>query len=249
MLKLILITFIFISIFSYSNENLIYEKISTILPPGTKIESIEKSEFPSIYKVYYGDIQPLYVSEDGDYFIFGDMFNLNSDGIINLTEKDILEKRKFFMQDIDDSELIKFTAKNELFSVVVFTDVDCGYCRKLHDEIKEYNNLGISINYAAFPRSGIGTETFTKMVGAWCSNNPKETITMLKKGEKLKSTFCDSQPIAKHYAIGNKIGVTGTPAIVSGYVTFSHRHCRIHHVELKQQLYLSLTEHHFCHTQ
>lgn len=215
MLKLILITFIFFSIFSYSNENLIYEKISTILPPGTKIESIEKSEFPSIYKVYYGDIQPLYVSEDGDYFIFGDMFNLNSDGIINLTEKDILEKRKFFMQDIDDSELIKFTAKNELFSVVVFTDVDCGYCRKLHDEIKEYNNVGISINYAAFPRSGIGTETFTKMVGAWCSNNPKETITMLKKGEKLKSTFCDSQPIAKHYAIGNKIGVTGTPAIVS----------------------------------
>ena len=215
MLKLILITFIFISIFSYSNENLIYEKISTILPPGTKIESIEKSEFPSVYKVYYGDIQPLYVSEDGDYFIFGDMFNLNSDGIINLTEKDILEKRKFFMQDIDDSELIKFTAKNELFSVVVFTDVDCGYCRKLHDEIKEYNNVGISINYAAFPRSGIGTETFTKMVGAWCSNNPKETITMLKKGEKLKSTFCDSQPIAKHYSIGNKIGVTGTPAIVS----------------------------------
>ena len=215
MLKLILITFIFFSIFSYSNENLIYEKISTILPPGTKIESIEKSEFPSIYKVYYGDIQPLYVSEDGDYFIFGDMFNLNSDGIINLTEKDILEKRKFFMQDIDDSELIKFTAKNELFSVVVFTDVDCGYCRKLHDEIKEYNNVSISINYAAFPRSGIGTETFTKMVGAWCSNNPKETITMLKKGEKLKSTFCDSQPIAKHYAIGNKIGVTGTPAIVS----------------------------------
>ena len=142
MLKLILITFIFISIFSYSNENLIYEKISTILPPGTKIESIEKSEFPSVYKVYYGDIQPLYVSEDGDYFIFGDMFNLNSDGIINLTEKDILEKRKFFMQDIDDIELIKFTAKNELFSVVVFTDVDCGYCRKLHDEIKEYNNVG-----------------------------------------------------------------------------------------------------------
>ena len=80
---------------------------------------------------------------------------------------------------------------------------------------RRINNVGISINYAAFPRSGIGTETFTKMVGAWCSNNPKETITMLKKGEKLKSTFCDSQPIAKHYAIGNKIGVTGTPAIVS----------------------------------
>ena len=175
MLKLTLITFIFFSILSSSNENLIYEKVSSILPPGTKIESIEKSEFPSIYKVYYGDLQPLYVSEDGDYFIFGDMFYLNSDEIINLTNKDILDKRKSFMQDIDDSELIKFTAKNELFSVIVFTDVDCGYCRKLHDEIKEYNNIGISINYAAFPRSGIGTETFTSSNLLICryEENPK----------------------------------------------------------------------------
>ena len=78
-----------------------------------------------------------------------------------------------------------------------------------------YNEAGITVNYAAFPRSGIGTETFSKMVGAWCSNNPKESITKLKNGKKLKLSFCDSQPVAKHYAIGNKIGVTGTPAIVS----------------------------------
>ena len=143
------------------------------------------------------------------------MFNISSDGIINLTDKDILQKRKLLMQEITNEELISFKAKNELFTVTVFTDVDCGYCRKLHDEITTYNEAGITINYAAFPRSGIGTETFSKMVGAWCSNNPKESITKLKNGKKLKLSFCDSQPVAKHYAIGNKIGVTGTPAIVS----------------------------------
>ena len=215
MFKLNIVTVLLFSIFIVSDETLINEKITTILPPGTNIESIEVSEFPGIYKVYFGDIQPLYVSENGNFFIYGDMFNVNANGIINLTEKDILEKRKALMQDISNDELIKFEAKNELFAVTVFTDVDCGYCRKLHDEIATYNEVGITINYAAFPRSGIGTETFSKMVGAWCSNNPKDSITKLKNGKKLKLSFCDSQPVAKHYAIGNKIGVTGTPAIVS----------------------------------
>ena len=215
MFKLNIVTVLLFSIFIVSDETLINEKITTILPPGTNIESIEVSEFPGIYKVYFGDIQPLYVSENGNFFIYGDMFNVNANGIINLTEKDILEKRKVLMQDINNDELIKFEAKNELFAVTVFTDVDCGYCRKLHDEITTYNEAGITINYAAFPRSGIGTETFSKMVGAWCSNNPKDSITKLKNGKKLKLSFCDSQPVAKHYAIGNKIGVTGTPAIVS----------------------------------
>ena len=215
MFKLNIVTVLLFSIFIVSDETLINEKITTILPPGTNIESIEVSEFPGIYKVYFGDIQPLYVSENGNFFIYGDMFNVNANGIINLTEKDILEKRKALMQDISNDELIKFEAKNELFAVTVFTDVDCGYCRKLHDEIATYNEAGITINYAAFPRSGIGTETFSKMVGAWCSSNPKDSITKLKNGKKLKLSFCDSQPVAKHYAIGNKIGVTGTPAIVS----------------------------------
>ena len=215
MFKLNIVTVLLFSTFIVSDETLINEKITTILPPGTNIESIEVSEFPGIYKVYFGDIQPLYVSENGNFFIYGDMFNVNANGIINLTEKDILEKRKALMQDISNDELIKFEAKNELFAVTVFTDVDCGYCRKLHDEIATYNEAGITINYAAFPRSGIGTETFSKMVGAWCSSNPKDSITKLKNGKKLKLSFCDSQPVAKHYAIGNKIGVTGTPAIVS----------------------------------
>ena len=119
------------------------------------------------------------------------------------------------MSEINNNELISFPSKNELYSVTVFTDVDCGYCRKLHKEIMGYNKLGITINYAAFPRSGIGTEAFTKMVGAWCSNNPKESLTNLKNGKNPKLNFCDSQPIAKHYAIGKKLGITGTPAIVS----------------------------------
>ena len=212
----ILINTLFILSFSvFSDELAIEEKISAILPPGTSIEMIEKSNFPGIYKVYYGDIQPLYVSKDGKYFLYGDMFKISSSQIINLTSSDITKRRMQLMKDIGKEELISFISKNESHSVTVFTDVDCGYCRKLHNEIEDYNKAGISIHYAAFPRSGIGTESFTKMVGAWCSEDPKKSITNLKNGENLRLNFCDSQPVAKHYVIGQKLGISGTPAIIS----------------------------------
>ena len=196
------------------------EMVSLILPTGTIIESIERSEFPGIYKVYYGDIQPLYVSESGNYFMFGQMFKIDSQNankpvIKNITDKDISIRRQSLMQEIKTSELISFESKRQQYDLTVFTDVDCGYCRKLHKEIKQYNDLGITIRYAAFPRSGLGTDAFTKMVGAWCSADSKKAITNLKDGKNPNLTFCDSQPVAKHYAIGKKLGVTGTPAIIT----------------------------------
>ena len=206
--------------------------ISLILPEGSQIESIEKSEFPGIYKVYFGDLQPIYVSEDGRYFLYGQMFkidlqtaNVGADlygsykslepSVKNLTDLDMFEKRRSLMKEIQESELITFKAVNEKHSLTIFTDVDCGYCRKLHKQIKEYNDLGISIKYAAFPRSGLGTDTFTKMVGAWCSEDTKKVLTSLKDGKEPRLEFCESQPVAKHYAIGKKIGITGTPAIIT----------------------------------
>ena len=213
--KLLINSLLIFSLTILSDEYEIKEKISSILPPGTQIESIEQSDFPDIYKVYYGDIQPLYVSKDGKYFLYGDMFQISSSKIINLTATDITKRRMQLMKDIGKDELISFLSKNESYSVTVFTDVDCGYCRKLHNQIEEYNKLGITINYAAFPRSGLGTDSFTKMVNAWCSDNTKLSLTRLKNNKEVDVNFCDNQPVSKHYAIGKKLGVTGTPAIFS----------------------------------
>jgi len=212
----ILITVSFLFFLSiHADENKIKQKIEKILPSGAEIESIQPSKFPGIYKVFYGDLQPIYVSSDGSYFIYGDMFEITPNKILNLTDKEISSKRKELILGLDSSKLISFPSDNEIYAVTVFTDVECGYCRKLHKEIEEYNNLGISINYAAFPRSGIGTNAFTKMVGAWCSNNPQKAITSLKKGNNPNLDFCDTQPVSKHYAVGQKIGITGTPAIIT----------------------------------
>lgn len=197
----------------YANEDAIKTKLKNILPAGSVIESIERSEFDGIYKVYYGDLQPIYVSNEGNYFIYGDMYRIKDSKILNITNEEIKGRRVKILKTMNDDQFISFKSKNELSSVIVFTDVDCGYCRKLHNQISEYNQLGISIKYAAFPRSGIGTSAFTKMVGAWCSKDQKATLTDLKNDKEIDLSFCSDQPIAKHYVTGQKLGVTGTPAI------------------------------------
>ena len=156
------------------------------------------------------DLQTSYVGADS----YGSYKSLEPT-IKNLTDMDVFEKRRSLMEEIQESELISFKAAKEQYSLTIFTDVDCGYCRKLHKQMKEYNDLGISIRYAAFPRSGLGTDTFTKMVGAWCSEDTKKVLTSLKDGKEPRLEFCDSQPVAKHYAIGKKLGITGTPAIIT----------------------------------
>ena len=208
----ILISF---SVFVFSDKELISAKLENILPADAVIESIEPSVFDGIYKVYYGDLQPIYVSQDGNFFIYGDMYQINSNRIINITNEETKSRRVDLLSSIPSNELIIFKSKNEISAITVFTDVDCGYCRKLHSQISEYNKVGITVKYAAFPRSGIGTQTFTRMVGAWCADDPKKVITDLKNDKKLNLDFCDGQPIAKHYVIGQKLGISGTPAIIT----------------------------------
>jgi thiol:disulfide interchange protein DsbC len=208
----ILISF---SVFVFSDKELISAKLENILPADAVIESIEPSVFDGIYKVYYGDLQPIYVSQDGNFFIYGDMYQINSNRIINITNEETKSRRIDLLSSIPSNELIIFKSKNEISAITVFTDVDCGYCRKLHSQISEYNKVGITVKYAAFPRSGIGTQTFTRMVGAWCADDPKKVITDLKNDKKLNLDFCDDQPIAKHYVIGQKLGISGTPAIIT----------------------------------
>jgi thiol:disulfide interchange protein DsbC len=214
MKKIIFLCLIFLGTNTiYANEDVIRLKLKNILPAGSVIESIEISNFEGIYKVYYGDLQPIYVSKDGEFFIYGDMYKIIDSKISNITNEEIKGRRVKILNTMNDDQFISFKSKNELSSITIFTDVDCGYCRKLHNQIAEYNKLGISIKYAAFPRSGLGTQAFSKMVGAWCSQNPKATLTDLKNDKKVNLSFCSDQPVAKHYAIGQKLGVTGTPAI------------------------------------
>ena len=162
--SLLLITIFYVSISLAEN---IEEKLLSVLPQNAEIESIEESVIEGLYKVYFGDLQPLYVSRSGDYFIYGDLYKIDDGNVKNLSLLDANDKRKEILSGLSNNDFIEFKSLNEEYFVYVFTDVDCGFCKKFHSQISEYNNLGISVKYAAFPRSGIDGETYNKMVSVW----------------------------------------------------------------------------------
>ncbi|KRO34008.1 MAG: thioredoxin [SAR86 cluster bacterium BACL1 MAG-121105-bin34] len=214
--KYFFIFFCTFSILGAAEESPIISKINNILPEGRSVQSIKESQVKGLYVVDIGDLQPIYASEDGNFFIYGELYSIERGSLLNTTKQEIsLNRRAILDSELLEKDFITFQAENEKYVITVFTDVDCGYCRKFHGEIDDYNAQGITVNYVAFPRSGLESESYNKIVGAWCSPNPKESLTALKQGLDPELPLCQDHPVEEHFLLGQRIGITGTPAIIS----------------------------------
>ena len=180
--------------------------------PGTRVEDVRPTPVAGLYELVHGaDI--VYVSADGKYALSGDLLNLaNND---NLTEAHRRVVRAKLINDVPESEMLVFGPQTPKYTVTVFTDVDCAYCRQLHSQIADYTRLGIRIRYLFYPRSGPNTQSWTKAEEVWCSGNRNEALTMAKRGVALKPQAC-ANPVGRHYALGQSFALQGTPAIVLG---------------------------------
>jgi thiol:disulfide interchange protein DsbC len=198
-----------------SDELLISSKINAVLPEGMSVQNIKKSKIENLFVVDIGDLQPIYASKDGEFFFYGELYAVNGNVLLNTTKDEINSKRKSILEkELSEDDFISFKSNDEKYRVIIFTDVDCGYCRKFHNEIKDFNNLGITVDYVAFPRSGLNSDSYNKIVTAWCSNDPKNTLTKMKQGIDVNLSTCQDNPVESHYLLGQKIGITGTPAII-----------------------------------
>jgi thiol:disulfide interchange protein DsbC len=190
--------------------------------PDIQVDSVRPSPMKGVYQVTMGaDIA--YVSADGKFLIAGDMYEIDSR--TNLTEAGRQKTRVDVLAKLDERDMIVFKPAAVKHTITVFTDVDCGYCRKLHSEISQLNELGVQVRYLAYPRSGPGTEDWRKMEAVWCSKDRKNAITEAKAGKEVKSGQC-ATPVAKQFKLGEQMGVRGTPAIftasgdyIGGYLT------------------------------
>jgi thiol:disulfide interchange protein DsbC len=180
------------------------------------VKNIKESQVEGLFIVDIGDLQPIYASKDGNFFLYGEMYSIENGTLLNTTKQEINLNRKAVLDsELSEEDFITFAADNEKHVVTVFTDVDCGYCRKFHGEIEDFNAQGITVNYVAFPRSGLESDSYNKIVSAWCSRDPKGTLTALKQGLDPELKLCQDHPVEDHFLLGQRIGITGTPAIIS----------------------------------
>lgn len=177
-----------------------------------KPENIRPSPIPGLYEVHSG-AEVGYVSIDGRYYVDGDVFDMQTRD--NLTERRRQQGRLALLARVSDADAIVFAPSGPArHTLTVFTDVDCAYCRRLHQEIDELNRLGIRVRYLAYPRSGPDTDSWRKAEAVWCSADRRDALTRAKRGENVKAPRCES-PIDTHYALGREIGIKGTPGIIT----------------------------------
>ncbi|BFM16748.1 bifunctional protein-disulfide isomerase/oxidoreductase DsbC [Maricurvus nonylphenolicus] len=186
-------------------------------PEEQKMTTITASPIAGMFQVSFASGSTVYITADGSHFIAGDLFRVESDEVVNLTEEQRKVGRAELIAKVPLKEHIIFPAKGETKAfVTVFTDIDCGYCAKLHREVPALNDMGIEVRYLAYPRAGLQSASYDKIATAWCADNPQDTLTRLKnRDNSVKMAVCDDNPVGRHMQLGQMVGVRGTPAMVT----------------------------------
>ena len=177
--------------------------------PGITIDSVGVLDGTDLFEaVINGEI--VYFTNDLRYVIQGDVVSLETRQ--NITENKRISLRKQALASLNEADMIVFEPEKIEHTITVFTDIDCGYCRKLHQQMDGYNDLGIRIRYMAFPRAGVDSASFDKAADVWCAKDRHQAMDDAKDGIKVSAESCNN-PVKAQYELGRKIGVKGTPAL------------------------------------
>lgn len=175
------------------------------------IDRVGAAPMPGFREVIVGG-KTLFVTDDGKYLIQGSLYDMQAKK--DLSEASIAKLRLELLKQVPVGDRIVFAPSNPKYTLTVFTDVECGYCQKMHSEIAEYNRQGIEIQYLAFPRMGLGTLDHKKMIAVWCAADRKQALTAAKSGKGVPMKDCKN-PVSMEYDIGQRVGLTGTPMIIT----------------------------------
>lgn len=182
----------------------------SILVPHLKVDKVSRTPIAGLYEVTFGN-HIIYVTEDGKYLVQGEITDLETREPITKKREQALKQA--VLKGLDEKDMIIYGGKDLPDTVTVFTDIDCGYCRRLHSQVDEYNQLGIRIRYMAYPRAGPDSQSEKKAVAVWCADDPKAAMTAAKKGGEIPYRECDN-PVRAQYELGKDFGVRGTPSLV-----------------------------------
>lgn len=209
---LLLVSSVFTS-FAYADEKADIDKVRaelTKMIPQAQNAEIVASPVKGVYRMQVqGNYAYAYV--DGDFVLIGDLYNTKDQ--VNLGDKASGERMAGLIKGVPVDKMIVYGPEKPKRYITVFTDIDCGYCQKLHREVPQLNEAGIQVRYLAFPRAGVGSKSHKKYVSVWCSADSKQALTSAKAGRQVADASCDN-PVEESYNLGREVGVRGTPTII-----------------------------------
>jgi thiol:disulfide interchange protein DsbC len=192
-----------------------------VLLPGLKPDSIRPTPIGNLFEITLGT-RIVYITDDGRFLVQGKLIDLETRS--EITEKRLSELKIEALQAIGEDQMVVYSPEEPKHQITVFTDIDCGFCRRMHAEMDQYHKQGIAIRYLFYPRAGVGSDSYKKAVSVWCADDRHAAMDSAKAGKAVPPSTCDN-PVAAHYKLGQQMSVQGTPAllledgeIVPGYV-------------------------------
>ena len=212
MIKSLFLVIALLSNSAFATKDEVIQNLSRFFD-GIDKKDITDSPFKGVYEVItYNPIDSMLISEDGQYLIQGDVVNIKTRSLIQKSSK-VKNLKLALISTIKDSDKIIYKAQDEKYQVHVFTDVDCPYCRRLHNSIGQMNDLGISVKYLASPLASLHPKAQGKMQKIWCADDRNQAMDDYNdSGTIVDASNCDN-PVADQLEISKQLGVTGTPAI------------------------------------
>lgn len=197
----------------WADEDKIRQSILGI-NPAIQILAIAPVANTDLFEVSLGSGERIYITGDGSHFIAGDLYQVGAGGVRNLTDIGRQADRLAMLETLDPSTLVVFSPKGPVkHRLLVFTDIDCGYCRRLHQEVETLLEGGVEVQYAAFPRAGIGSESYQKYVSVVCAKDPQAAMTEAKLGVDPDPATCENA-VADQFRLGQQLGISGTPTLI-----------------------------------
>lgn len=186
-----------------------------LLQPDLMIEEVSPVAGSPLYQVQLSGGQFLYVDESAEFILHGQLYQVGDSGAVNLTEQAQQKVAATLLETLDPADMVVFPAQDtdKKASITVFTDVDCGYCQKLHGEVPELNKAGVEVRYLAWPRQGLSGKTYDTMVSIWCAEDQQQAMTNAKQRKAVAPASC-KHPVDRQHALGQQLGIRGTPAIL-----------------------------------
>lgn len=181
-----------------------------MLLPGLTPDEVRATPIDNLYEVTFGT-RLVYITPDARFLLQGKIIDLETR--TEITDQRLSELKLAALAEVGEDRMVSYGPADARHTITVFTDIDCGFCRKLHAEMASYGQQGIRIRYLFYPRAGLGSPSYVKAVSVWCADDRKAAMDAAKAGRDIPVRECEN-PVAEHHALGDAIGIRGTPALV-----------------------------------
>jgi thiol:disulfide interchange protein DsbC len=189
------------------SEQQIKTEIQKKLGANAKVRSVTAAPVAGLYEVLVGN-EVFYTDTTGKYLIQGEIIELATGK--NITEQRQADLNRIKWTDLNQANAIKNVRGNGSRQLAVFSDPNCGYCKRLEKSLQQLDNVTIYTYLIPI----LSADSTQKSKQIWCSSDPyKSYIDWMINGISPSGKSDCSTPLDKNLAFAKTYGVTGTPTL------------------------------------